>query len=298
MMVEKAEPGRDTRVMRVLAAILVANVAVAGAKLVCGELIGSLALRADGFHSSLDALNNVLGLSVARAAARPPDQGHPYGHRKFEVLASLGIGLAILGVAVRTGYAAFGALFAERRLDVGAGALSVVLGTLGVNIVVALLEKRAGNRLRSPLLLADAQHTLSDVFVTIAVLVGMLGARAGFPKADAAAALTVLVLIGYVSYGILRSAIAALADEAVLPADQVSDAILSLEGVRAVRRVRSRGAAPDVRVDLIIEVDPKLSVTAAHALADRVEETMIARWPDITDVLVHVEPASGASITK
>jgi cation diffusion facilitator family transporter len=285
---------RDVRVIRVLVAVLAANIAVAAAKLAYAALMGSLALRADGFHSLLDGLNNVVGLVVVRAAARPPDEGHPYGHRKFEVLASLGVGLAILGVAGRTGYGAFLALFADKQLDMGVAALGVALVTLAVNIGVATLEHRAGRRLQSPLLVADARHTLSDVFVTIAVLAGILGVRAGFPKADTAAALVVLAPFGYVSYGILRRAIAVLADEAVLPVDQVSSVVGSLEGVEAIRRIRSRGSSPDVRVDLIAEVNPELNVARAHDVADRIEETISARWPDVTEVIVHVEPARHA----
>jgi cation diffusion facilitator family transporter len=291
-MMEQVEPSRDARMIRVLVAVLAANAAVAAAKLVYAELGGSLALRADGFHSLLDGLNNVVGLIVVRAAARPPDEGHPYGHRKFEVLASLGIGLAILGVALRTGYVALSALLSDRRPAIGAGAVGVALATLGVNIIVAILEHRAGRRLQSQLLIADARHTLSDVFVTIAVLVGIAGARAGFPQADAAAALAVLALLGYVSYGILRRAVAVLSDEAALSADQAGAVIRSLEGVRAVRRIRSRGTPPEVRVDLIVEVDPELTVARAHEVADRTEAAIIARFPDVAEVIVHVEPAA------
>jgi cation diffusion facilitator family transporter len=284
---------RAAAVRRVLLAILAANWAVAAAKLAFGLLSGSAAVTADGLHSFIDGGSNVLGLVAISIAARPADEDHPYGHGKFEALASLGIG-AMVGIAMlELGRLALGSLLADRHPAVSAEMAGVMVFTLLVNLAVTRIESHYGKRLKSPLLLADARHTLSDVFVTLAVLSSLALVWLGFPRADGAVALLVLGFVAYVAYTIVRQAIGILSDTARLDPIKVAAITSQVGGVRACKDVRSRGMEESVYVDLKIEVDPALTTERAHAVADEVERTLTSAFPQVVDVVVHVEPEVG-----
>lgn len=286
------QPRRDTRVIQVLAIILVANLGVTAATLIYGFWVGSSALVADGFHSAVDASNNVVALFIARAAAAPPDDEHPYGHRKFEVIGSMLIGVMILLMVWEVGREAVGNLLDPTKAPVFGIAAYIVQGsTITANVIITTLEHRFANRLQSPLLAADAKHTLADIFVKLGVLGGIIGVQLGLPRADAVVALGVLGFIAYIGYGIVRRSLRVLTDEAVIPVEDVREVARAVSGVLSVRRIRSRGPGGDVRVDLIIEVDAELTVASAHDIADEVERAVLTRWPDVSEVVVHTEPA-------
>jgi cation diffusion facilitator family transporter len=282
---------RNRKVRQVLAAILVANWAVASAKLVFGLLNQSASVTADGLHSFIDGSSNILGLVAMTAAARPADEDHPYGHGKFEAIASLGIG-AMIGIGMlELGRMALDSLLHDKHALVTPTMAAVMVVTLGVNLVVTRVERHYGEKLKSTLLLADANHTLSDVFVTLAVLVSLALVWLGFPRADGVIALLVMVFVAWVAYGIVRQAVGILSDTARLDAAQVGNLTLSVPGVLSCRDVRSRGMEDSVYVDLKIEVDPQLSTAQAHKVADEVEQKLHASYPQVVDVVVHVEPA-------
>jgi cation diffusion facilitator family transporter len=281
---------RNRQVRFVLAAILVANWAVALAKLGFGLLGDSAAVTADGLHSFIDGGSNVLGLVAMSVAAQPADEDHPYGHGKFEALASLAIA-AMIGMAMlELGRMALDSLLHDRHPRVTPAMAGVMGLTLVVNLAVTALERRQGEKLKSPLLLADAKHTLSDVFVSLAVLLSMGLVWLGYPKADGLVALGVMVFVAWVAWGIARQAVGILSDTARLAPEKVEALTREVEGVRACRDVRSRGMEGMVYVDLKIEVDPRLTTAEAHTLADAVEARLQAAFPEVVDVVVHVEP--------
>nr|WP_225414094.1 cation diffusion facilitator family transporter [Stigmatella hybrida] len=282
---------RNRKVRRVLAAMLAANWAVAVAKLAFGLLNRSASVTADGIHSFIDGSSNILGLVAMTAAARPADADHPYGHGKFEAIASLGIGAMISIAMVELGRMALDTLIHGRHPEVTPTMAVVMVLTLGVNLVVTRVERHYGHQLKSTLLLADANHTLSDVYVTLAVLVSLALVWLGYPSADGVIALVVMVFVARVAYDIIRQAVGILSDTARLDATQVCELTLSVPGVRSCRDVRSRGMEDSVYVDLKIEVDPHLSTAQAHEVADRVEEKLHAAYSQVVDVVIHVEPA-------
>lgn len=281
---------RTTQIKRVLVGLLIANLAVVGAKFFIGTASGSLAVLSDGVHSSVDSINNVLGLAVIWVAARGPDEDHPYGHTKFETLGALGIVifLSISGFEVVKG--------AVTRLASGAQPLvitdvqiAILLGTLFINSGVAVYESRRGHQLDSDILLADAAHTRADVFITIGVLTGVMLSRAGFGFADPVVALVVAGAIVWIAYGIVRRSVPVLVDQHVMPADLIRTAAEAVTGVRSAYHIRSRGA-PHLRfAEVTISVDGTASVEAAHQIADQVESRLRDEL-ELHEVLVHVEP--------
>ena len=164
----------------------------------------------------------------------------------------------------------------------------VMVGTLVVNLFVTLYERRAGKRLKSEILAADAAHTLSDAFVSIGVIVGLGFVVAGFPMADPIMALLVTVAILASAVGVFRTGLSTLSDHARIPAADIARAAEKVDGVR------TRGTEAEVYCDLHVLVDPQMTVLAAHDLGDKVEGVVAAAFPQIKEVLVHIEPDTAA----
>jgi cation diffusion facilitator family transporter len=246
---------------------------------------------ADGYHSLMDGANNVVGLVITTLAYRPPDPGHPYGHRKFETAATLAVGLSLLGVAYHVVTEALEQAGTPRLPAIGALNWAVMLGTLAVNMVVAAYEARMGRKLRSPYLVADAQHTRSDIYVTMGVIASFAGAQAGFAWADVAIAGGIAAFIAYLGVQILVGSFHTLTDAAVIPPSEIAPIVLEVPGVKDCREIRTRGGMDAVYVDLIVHVDGQMSLRDAHDVADRIEASLMMARPEIVDVVVHLEPA-------
>jgi len=282
----------SSAVRRVLAGLLIANVAVVAAKAAVGIVSGSLAILGDALHSSVDALYNVLGLIVIRVAARAPDEDHPYGHRKFETLGALAIVIFLSVTCFELARSAVLKLVAGgHAIELSDLGLGILIGTLAVNVFVAWYENRRGHQLRSELLIADAAHTRTDVFITIGVLLGALFARQGFLWVDPIVAVVVAILCVRVAYQIFLRTVPTLVDERAIPARSIRQTAEAVDGVKSVYGIRSRGAnAGSVRyAEVTIAVDPNANVAAAHAIADAVEERL-KKDLELEEVTVHVEP--------
>lgn len=279
-------------VRRVLIGILGANLVVVAAKVIIGVVSGSLAVLGDALHSSVDSLYNVLGLIVIRVAARAPDEDHPYGHGKFETLGTLAI-VVFLSITcfelVRN--AVHKLVSGGHAVAVTDRGLVVLLATLGVNVLVAWYENRRGHELSSELLIADAAHTRTDVFITIGVLIGVLFARGGAAWVDPVVAIVVAALIVRVAYQIFARTVPVLVDERAIPERAIRQTAQGVDGVKSAYGIRSRGGrAAGVRyAEVTIAVDRGANVEAAHAIADEVEQRL-KRELDLNTVTVHVEP--------
>ena len=278
------------QVSRVLWIILGLNLAVAVAKLVYGWVSGAIAVSADGVHSLLDGSSNIVGLVGAHVAARPPDRSHPYGHRKFEAFAALGIAMLLVLACLRILFASLGRWREPHVPQIGVTGFVVMGATILVNLAVAHYERAQGRRLRSEVLLADAEHTRSDVWSSLLVVGSFVAVRAGFPLADAVTALIIAGIIGWAAVGIVVRSAGTLSDASRVSEEEVQAIALGVPGVRGSHGVRSRGAAGDVHVDLHILVDPRQAIADAHDIGHKVESAVRAALPDVTDVVVHVEP--------
>jgi cation diffusion facilitator family transporter len=279
-------------VRRVLWLTLGLNLAVAGSKIVYGHATSVLSIRADGFHSLTDSVNNLVGLMGVFFAARPADAGHPYGHAKFEVLAAGVVGLSLLGMAYDVLTSAAGRLFGGApppKLD--ALAFVVLALTLGVNIIVARYERKQAELLESPFLASDAAHTSSDVLVTLGVIITVGLVQAGFGALDSVMALGIAGFIAWTGVQVLRQNLRYLADAAALEPEAVHAVVLQVAGVASAHKIRTRGAPGDIHVDLHVQVARHLDVVTAHRVTHWVIDAIKAKLPGVTDVVVHTEPA-------
>ncbi|MGD0992990.1 MAG: cation diffusion facilitator family transporter [Gemmatimonadales bacterium] len=284
--------GRDrtASVQRVFFGLLAANLAVVGVKLAIGITSGSLSVIGDAVHSSVDAFNNVAFTVLMRYAGAAPDDKHPYGHGKFEVLGALGIVVFLLVASVELIKSAVGRLVAGTPPpDITGLSLWLLAGTLAVNGWVAWYEARKGRQLSSELLLADAAHTRVDVMITVGVILGAFASRARVPHVDPVVALAIVVMIVRVAWQILKRGVPVLVDQAAHEPDLVRRSAEGVDGVRSAYDIRSRLAAGIAFAELTIGVSSQLPVDQAHAISDAVERRLKDELR-LDRVVVHIEP--------
>lgn len=278
---------RDTSILRIILIEGLANLAVLAIKLVVGTATGSLAVLGDAIHSLTDLVNNAVAWFVIRHSAKPADRKHPYGHRKFETVAVFALATLLAVLAFEL---VLHALTRETTEIVSSRVeLGMMFGVLLINIGIAAWQRRWARRLQSDILLADANHTLSDVLITGSVIAGWQLSAMGWYWIDQLCALAVAVLIIYLSYGLFKRTLPVLLDERAIDAEALRVKVQAVDGVCAVRRVRSRWVGSARAVDLVIEVDARLSTADAHEIADRLE-ILLADEFDVHDVSIHVEP--------
>jgi cation diffusion facilitator family transporter len=281
---------RYTEVTRVLNRVLVLNLLVAVAKIALGYYTGAVSITSDGFHSLTDSASNVVALVGVSVARRPPDANHPYGHRKYETMASLGILVFLVVVLIEVLTAAADRLVnggTPRVFPEGIGLMTV---TLIVNLFVVSYEMREGRRLNSEVLRADAKHTRSDVLTTGAVLGALLGVWWGYPLLDPMAALLVAGFIGHACWSIAQEASRVLGDEIVIAEDDVREVVQSVSGVIGSEKIRTRGSADYAFLDLHLWLDGDMPLKDAHAASHVVKDRLMARFPQLVDVVIHIEP--------
>lgn len=283
---------------RVLVVTLLLNLAVSAGKVIVGHLSGSLAMVADGYHSLVDGANNVIGLIVAAFAFRPPDPGHPYGHRKFETAATAVIGIALLSLAWEIASSALGRGAETRAPEISPLSWAVMAATIAVNLFVSAYEAREGRRLQSAYLVADAAHTRSDLYVSLGVVASFLAAHAGLAWADRVVAALIAAIIAWQAAVILLQAFDVLTDRAAIPAQQIEGIAAAVRGVVSVESVRTRGRRDAIYVDLTVRLDGRTSLRDAHDVADRIEAELAKAHPGIADVVVHLEPDGGTEAPR
>ena len=283
-------------VRRVLWLTLALNVAVCAVKAAIGFATGSLAVLADALHSLTDGANNVLGLVVTKWSASPPDREHPYGHQKFEALGALGIA-ALLGIACfEVIRAAVGRLLedAPQAVTMDATSLALLVLVLGINVFVATYERRAGRRLNSPLLLADAEHTLGDIWITLGVLAGAVGLWwLGWQWLDVALAVPVAAAVLWSGWKVLRGNLPWLVDEIAIAPESIQKLALAVPGVVDCHDVTSRGLiGRQVFVEMHL-ITSAPDVETSHRITEEVERLLAERFGPV-HATIHVEPESYA----
>ncbi len=280
-------------VRKVLLITLFLNIFVLLLKAFVGWLTGSLSLIADALHSLTDSASNILGLVSSRFSSPQPDRDHPYGHQKYEAIGALGVA-AFLGIAC------FEILQSaieritktSEPVKISGTELWLLLLVLGVNLFVTFYERREGMRVNSPILIADAQHTMSDVWVTISVLAGLIGIWVfDWQWLDMALAFPVAVMVFYSGWGVLKQNLPWLVDEIAIAPEAIHTIALSVPGVMNCHDIASRGVVGRQSfIEMHLIVNAK-DVETAHQITEEVETRLIERYSPVR-VIIHVEPPS------
>jgi cation diffusion facilitator family transporter len=281
---------RADSIKKVLLIELSLNLLIATAKIVLGLTTRCMSILSDGIHSLSDGASNVIGLVGISIAAHPADEDHPYGHRKFETMASLAVSFALFFVAISILKESIVHFFNPEIPQVTALSFVVMGITLVVNIIVSLWERAQGKKLKSELLIADSWHTMTDVFVTLSIFVALIGITLGFNQLDSIVSFGIALFIIRIAFKILVSSSDVLSDKVMIPHEHIKKIVMGLPGVSDCHQIRSRGRQDDIRIDLHILVDPGMSVEKSHGIANLTEKALSEKFAGVTDVLVHIEP--------
>ncbi|WP_020618730.1 cation diffusion facilitator family transporter [Paenibacillus daejeonensis] len=265
-------------------------IVLSGLKLTVGYLFLSEALMADGLNNATDIVASVAVLIGLRISQKPPDKDHPYGHYRAETIAALVASfiMAMIGIQVLIGTVR--SLFGGAHEAPGMLTFWVAIGSSIVMFGVYSYNRRLAQRIKSQALMAAAKDNLSDALVSIGAAIGIIGARMGMPWLDPVAALAVGVIICKTAWEIFYSATHALTDgfdEEKL--QSLQSAVAGIKGVREIKDIKARIHGSNVLVDVIILVDPTLTLVESHRICDEVEKKM-KRKHDIMNIHVHVEP--------
>ena len=288
-----------SQVRRVLWLTLLLNLFVMSLKFTLGIATGSLSLQADALHSVTDSANNVLGLITNRFSSPQPDREHPYGHQKFEAVGALGIA-AFLGIACFEilKIAVEKIFFPDQNIaiKVSSAELWLLLVVLGVNIFVAFYERRVGKKINSPILIADAKHTTSDIWVTVIVIAGLMGVwqaeNLNIPQLqwlDVILAFPVALLVFYSGWEVISDNLPWLVDEMAIAPEAINDTVMEVTGVINCHDIASRGMLGRqvfIEMHLIVDTD---DLFTAHQITEQIEERLEQRFGTVR-VLIHVEP--------
>jgi cation diffusion facilitator family transporter len=273
---------------------LAVNGVLAAAKLVGGLIGDSFALLADAMNSLGDVVTSAVVLFALWFAQRPADDEHPYGHTRAEAIAASYVALLVLVSALWLGVEAFGRI-ATTHSAPPAWTLALAGANVAIKEVLYRYKLRVGRRLGSSALVANAWDHRSDAFCSLAVLVGLAAVRLGGPPwawADEAAALVVVAAIAWSAIALLRSSAIELmdvqADDATLA--EVRREALAVPDVRDVETLWLRKSGLEYLVDIHVQVDAEMTIADGHRIGHRVKDRLLARFPALRDVLVHLEP--------
>ncbi|MBZ9712961.1 cation diffusion facilitator family transporter [Deinococcus multiflagellatus] len=290
-------PPQTSPATRLALGSVVVAVVVLGLKFVAYGLTGSVALYSDALESIINVAAAVAAVIALRVAARPADAGHPYGHTKAEYFSAVAEGVLIVLAAVSIAREAWPVLLNPRPVDAPFAGLAVNLGASVLNALWASVLLRQGRALRSPALLADGRHVLSDVVTSVGVLIGVLAARfTGLPVLDPLLALLVALNILYSGWHLVRDSVGGLMDAAVdAQTEGRIRALLSEhgEGALEMHDLRTRHAGRVTFIEFHMVVPGDMTVSGAHAICDRLEDALRAEMPG-ANVTIHVEPQEQA----
>lgn len=274
------------------------NVVLSAVKIVAGYVGNSQAVLADGLESGMDILTSFALLACARFWVAPPDEDHPYGHRRIETITTLGIGLVVAGVG---GAIVFGALSSLRTGEHQHPSLVAFLAAILSVTSKELLYRwsaREGRKIRSSAVVANAVHHRSDAIssVPVVISVGVAQIVPGWTFLDAIGALFaggfILKAAADIAWPALREMADTGADAKIR--ERIRELATAVDGVRGVHDLRTRYVGSGLYVDLHVVVDPEIPVREGHRIGDAAMERVRAQMPEVLDVLVHIDPSEDA----
>jgi cation diffusion facilitator family transporter len=284
---------RISRIRRAGWVGLVVNLALTAGKLAAGLIGHSQAVIADAIHSLSDIVTDIALIFGVRYWSAPADERHPHGHRRFETLITVFIGLMVAAAAVGIAWDAVRS-FGGPSHPPSIIALAAALLSIGVKEALYRWTVKIGERTGSPALVANAWHhrtdALSSVPVAIAVSIAMIDHR--LAAIDQIGAVVVAVFVLHTAFRIIRPALDELVDAGAPSAHrrELERLALDVEGVRAAHALRTRYIGSELAVDVHVEVDADLSVAEGFAIAREVRRDLMKRGPNVADVVVQIEP--------
>ena len=290
-----AEPFADTAT-RVSLISMAGNIALTVFKLLAGLLAHSGAMVSDSVHSASDVLSGLIVIAGVRVSARAPDQGHPYGHERFESVAAIILSVILLLVGGGIGLSTARALIdGSYRTQPVPGSLALIAAIVSIVVKESMFwfTRHHARRIRSTALAAEAWHQRSDALSSLGALIGIGGARMGFPVLEPAASLIICLFILRAAVQVFRDAIEQMVDHACDGETETAlrQCAAQQPGVLGVDLLHTRMFGNKIYVDLEIRADGSLTLTEGHEIAERVHDAVESRFPNVKHIMVHVNPA-------
>jgi cation diffusion facilitator family transporter len=289
----EAKEQRYRAARRVTLVSVAANLGLAIGKIVVGIMAHSAALTADGAHSASDLITDAAVLFGMRVASREADEDHPYGHGKYEALTTQFIAVALWVAAGGIIWDAIGRLQAPQHEVPSAIALVVAAVSVLTKEFLYRYTARVGQRIEAKALLANAWHHRSDAISSVAAFLGIAGAIAGWSEADAVAALFVALILAKVGIDLFRDAIYELTDSTAAidgeVREEIANQVKAIPEVHSAHSLMPRRLGSEIFVDVHAVVDPRLSVSEGHQIADKISHTLEKQVKSVSSVLVHID---------
>ena len=298
--VSRKNPIDESAAIRKMSFVSVAgNAVLSGFKFFAGVTGNSGAMISDSIHSFSDVITTLIAWIGVKASKKEADAAHPYGHERIECIASLLLGIVLLGTGLGVGKVGLENIFSGNYQ-----ALAVPSAIALVAAVVSIVSKEAmywytryyANLIHSSAFLADAWHHRSDAFSSIGSLIGIAGAMMGYPVLDSVASVVICLFIVKASYDILKDGVVKLLDTSCGESydKKMADYITGQEGVVCVDSLRSRMFGNKVYIDLEIQVDGEKSLREAHQVAERIHDDVEKTFPDVKHIMIHLNPTAKA----
>lgn len=282
--------------MRVSKVTIVANFVLAVFKLLAGVVAHSGAMISDAVHSASDVFSTIVVIIGIKIAGKESDKEHPYGHERMECVAAVVLATALAMTGLGIGGSAVRAI-ASGSYDEAAvpGFLALIAAVISIAVKEAMFwyTRSAAAKIDSSALMADAWHHRSDALSSVGALIGIAGARMGYPVLDTVASLVICVFIEKAAYEIFMDAIDKMVDKACddETQDQIRTCVLAQEGVLGVDLLQTRVFGNKIYVDLEIRADGNKRLRETHDIAERVHDRIEQNFPKIKHIMVHVNPA-------
>ena len=293
------DPERFAAAQRITWVSVGVNLVLTVMQVIVGWVANSVSLIADAMHTLSDIVADAFVLWANRKGSEAADAQHPYGHGRFETAASLVLGLILTATGAGILISAAGRLQNIAELPpVGVAAMWAAIATLIAKEALFRYMLMVGERLRSPMLIANAWHARADALSSLVVAAGIGGALLGFPFADAAAAIVVGAMIIKAGVGFAWAALRELMDEGLADEElaAIRATLIATPGVVDVHDLRTRRMGHRVLVDVHLQVDGNITVRVGHEIGEQARHRVINEHPEVLDVLVHIDADNDAQI--
>lgn len=282
-------------IMRVSNISIVVNVLLSAIKFVVGVIANSGAMISDAIHSVSDVFSTIIVMIGANAAAKDPDQEHPYGHDRMECIAAIVLAIVLFITGIGVGITGVKKIFGGNYGDLAVpGALALVAAVISIVVKEGMFwyTRFYGKKVDSTALLADAWHHRSDALSSVGSFIGILGARLGFPICDPLASVVICLFIVKAAYNICKEALDKMVDKSCDDETErkMSDLIKSQEGVISLDLFMTRMFGSKLYVDVEIGADENTPLRDSHAIAENVHNAIEANFPKVKHCMVHVNP--------
>lgn len=287
----RSDRARETKRITLIGAVV--DLLLGVVKIIVGLMAQSQALVADGIHSFSDLATDAVVLYAAKHAHKEADEEHPYGHGRIETVATVGLGVALMGVAVGISIdAVWRVMDVEKLVVPGVWALVVAAISVVAKEVIYRISMQVADKYNSNMLRANAWHSRTDAISSIIVIVGVAGAMMGWIYLDAIAAIGVAIMVAKIGWDLSWDSLQELVDKGLEPerVEKIRDTILNVDGVESLHVLRTRMHGGEALADVHIQVDPYISVSEGHYISETVRSEVIHELPEVTDVMVHIDP--------